>query len=76
LTKARQYRDSEAYEKAIEYYLLGLKQFPDNIPMVMNLIDVYHAIGDDVKSDYFRDYAKEIVLRTWGNDYLEKFGLN
>ena len=76
LNKANHYQDRGEYEKAIEYYLLGLKQFPDNIPIIIKLKDTYHAIGDEVKSGYFRDYAKEIVQRIWGNDYLDKFGLD
>lgn len=75
LKKANGYREVGEYGKAIEYYLLGLKQYPDNIPILINLKDTYLLTGDNLKSKFYWDYAKEAVLRIWGADYLEKFGL-
>ena len=76
LKKANHYRDAEEYGKAIEYYLLGLKQYPDNIPILIGLKDIYQLMGDNSKSKFYMDYAKEVVFRIWGAEYLEKFGLN
>jgi nucleotide-binding universal stress UspA family protein len=76
LKKANQYRGMGEYGKAIDYYLLGLKQYPDNIPILINLKETYHLIGDGIKSKFYRDYAKEAVMRIWGIEYLEKFGLD
>jgi nucleotide-binding universal stress UspA family protein len=75
LQQARQYRAEGELEKAITCYSAGLKQFPDNIPMLQGLIAVHEESGNASKATFFRDYAREVVRRLWGSEYLEKLGL-
>jgi len=76
LQKAGQYRKQGEYEKAIEFYSAGLKQFPDNIPMITGLMGTYSDSGNDAKAAFFRDYARDVVARAWGEEYIEKLGLD
>ncbi len=76
LQKAGQYRKQGEYEKAIEFYSAGLKQFPDNIPMITGLMGTYSDSGNDAKAAFFRDYARDVVTRAWGEEYIEKLGLD
>lgn len=75
LHQARQYRAAGETEKAIDCYASGLKQFPDNIPMLQGLIELHSESGNDGRAAFFRDYAREVVVRLWGPAYLDKFGL-
>jgi nucleotide-binding universal stress UspA family protein len=75
LQQARQYREVGDTDKAIDCYTSGLKQFPDNIPMLQGLIELHSETGNTARAAFFREYAREVVLRLWGRDYLEKFGL-
>lgn len=75
LKHAREHRDRKDFDKAIEYYRLGIKQFPDNIPMLTGLRDCYAAKDDKQNAEFYQEYASEVVRRVWGEDYLEKFGL-
>lgn len=75
LQQARQYRSEGNTEKAIACYTAGLKQFPDNIPMLQGLIAVHKESGNEARAAFFRDYAMEVVQRLWGSEYVEKFGL-
>jgi len=60
------------YEQAVEKFMLGLKQYPDNIPILMGLVESYKAIGDVQKVNFYEAYIKEILNRLWGEDYLNK----
>lgn len=75
LQKASHYHAEGDTDKAIGCYTAGLKQFPDNIPMLQGLIALYKETGNDARAAFFRDYAREVVERIWGQEYLEKFGL-
>jgi nucleotide-binding universal stress UspA family protein len=72
---ARESQEKGNYEKAIDYYRLGLKQFPDNIPMLIGLKECFEANGDHQQAAYYAEYASEVVRRVWGKEYLDKFGL-
>jgi len=76
LEKAKQHREAGEYEKAIEILSSGLKQFPDNIPMLTGMMGAYSDIGDASKAAFFKDYARDVVRRVWGEEYLEKLGLD
>ena len=73
--KAKQSQERGDYAKSIEYYTEGLKQFPDNIPMLLGLIKAYRKSGDQVQADFFKEYARDVVNRIWGEEYIEKLGL-
>lgn len=75
LQQARHYRESGDTGKAIDCYIAGLKQFPDNIPMLQGIIALYSESGNDARAAFFKDYAREVVMRLWGREYLKKFGL-
>jgi len=62
------------YDQAIERFTIGLKQYPDNIPMLNGIIEAYSALEDDKKANYYKEYKKEVVKRIWGEDYLSKIG--
>ena len=76
LQKAKHHREAGDHEKAIEFYSAGLKQFPDNIPMLTGLIDTYGETGNAAKAAFFKDYARDVVSRIWGKEYIEKLGLD
>jgi nucleotide-binding universal stress UspA family protein len=76
LNKASHYRKSGDIDKAIEFYTAGLKQFPDNIPLLNGLIGAYNDSGNQARADFFRDYAKEVVSRVWGEEYIKKLNLD
>jgi universal stress protein E len=76
LQKARQHREAGDLEKALEFYSAGLKQFPDNIPMLTGLIDTHSENGNAAKAAFFRDYARDVVTRIWGEEYIGKLGLD
>jgi universal stress protein E len=76
LHKARYYHDAGEIEKSIEFYSTGLKQFPDNVPMLIGLMKAYRSIGNEEKADFIRDYAKDVVTRVWGVEYIDIFGLD
>lgn len=60
------------YELAIEEYTIGLKQYPDNIPILLELIDSYKALGNNTKVDFYSDYKNEVLKRIWGDHLLNK----
>jgi nucleotide-binding universal stress UspA family protein len=76
LHKARHYYETGEYEKSVEVYSAGLKQFPDNIPMLIGLMKVYKDKGEEDKASFFRDYAQDLVTRMWGVEYIDKLGLD
>ncbi|MCG8581377.1 MAG: universal stress protein, partial [Bacteroidales bacterium] len=47
INSAKQSQDKEEYEKAIEKYSIALKQYPDNIPILMGSIEAYEALGNN-----------------------------
>ena len=76
IQKAKHFQEKGEYTKSIEYYLQGLKQFPDNIPMLIGLIKSYRENGDMEQARFFSDYARDVVTRVWGKDFIEKLGLD
>ncbi len=76
IQKAKHYHEKGEYAKSIEYYLEGLKQFPDNIPMLTGLIQSYTKNGDHHKAAFFNDYARDVISRIWGEEFIEKLGFN
>lgn len=73
---ANQHREAGDHEKAIEYYSSGLHQYPDNIPILIGLMNAYKDLGNEAKATFFRDYARDVVTRVWGKEYIEKLGLD
>ncbi len=64
------------YEPAIEKFLIGIKQYPDNIPMLKGIIKAYEAAGNEKKANYYKDYMKEVVERIWGDEYINMINLD
>lgn len=75
LNSAKQSFQNKDYEKAIDKYSIALKQYPDNIPIIMGIIESYQAIDNQHKVDYYRIYAREVIKRTWGEEYIDKLKL-
>jgi len=73
LNSAKDAFNKKQYDKALEKYNIALKQHPDNIPVIMGLINTYKAIGNKEQTGYFKDYARDVVNRIWGDEYLDKF---
>jgi nucleotide-binding universal stress UspA family protein len=63
------------YELAIEKFTIGLKQYPDNIPILLELIDSYKALGNNTKVAFYSDYKNEVLKRIWGDHLLNKLKL-
>jgi len=63
------------YELAIEEFTIGLKQYPDNIPMLIGLIDSYKALGNNTKVAFYTEYKNEVLKRIWGDHLLDKLKL-
>lgn len=63
------------YELAIEKYTIGLKQYPDNIPILLELIDSHKALGNNTKVAFYSDYKNEVLKRIWGDHLLNKLKL-
>lgn len=63
------------YDLAIEEFTIGLKQFPDNIPMLIGLIDSYKALENKTKVAFYTEYKNEVLKRTWGDDLIDKLKL-
>ncbi len=60
------------YELAIEEFTIGLKQYPDNIPILIGLIDSYKALGNNIKVEFYNEYKAEVLDRIWGKDIMDK----
>jgi len=75
INSAKQSFQNKDYEKSIEKYAIALKQHPDNIPVLMGLIESYQAIENQHKADYYRKYGREVIERIWGKKYLNTFKL-
>jgi nucleotide-binding universal stress UspA family protein len=76
LQKASHHMGDGNFKKAIDCYTSGLKQFPDNVPLLMGLINAYKSDGNTLKSSFFTDYARDLVRRTWGEGYITIFNLD
>jgi nucleotide-binding universal stress UspA family protein len=63
------------FETAARLYLTGLRQYPDNIPLIKGVIRSYASLGNENKAEYYRKYATEIIRRTWGEAYLDKMDI-
>lgn len=72
LNTANAYFLKHDYESAIEEFTIGLKQYPDNIPILLGLIDSYKAFGNNAKVAFYTEYKDEILRRTWGDNILNK----
>jgi nucleotide-binding universal stress UspA family protein len=62
-------------ELAAEIYAAGLKQYPDNIPLLKGLIESNESIGNKARAEYYRKYAREIIRRTWGEGLIGSINL-
>ncbi|HER08357.1 MAG TPA: hypothetical protein ENO20_05535 [Bacteroides sp.] len=72
---AKSMLEQKDFEKAIELYTLGIKQYPDNIPILAGLVESYKAVGNTDRANYYRKYAREIIKRMWGEEYLQVINL-
>ena len=61
---------------AFEKFLIGIKQYPDNIPMLKAIIEAYEALRNEKKAGYYKDYITEVVKRIWGEEYLSMINLD
>jgi len=75
LNPARNAFNKGDYELAIEEFTIGLKQYPDNIPMLIGLIDSYKALGNNTKVAFYTEYKNEVLKRIWGDHLLDKLKL-
>lgn len=75
LNPAKSLLEKGKYEQAIEKFLIGIKQYPDNIPMLKGIIKAYEATGNKKKANYYKEYIKEVIERIWGTEYLDKISL-
>jgi hypothetical protein len=75
LNPARNAFKKGEYELAIEEFTIGLKQYPDNIPMLIGLIDSYKALGNNTKVAFYTEYKNEVLKRIWGDHLLDKLKL-
>jgi len=73
LKVAKNLHKNKKYDKAIEKYLILLTQHLDNIPVLMGLIKAYNAIGNNKEANKYKRYANEVIIRTWGVGYINKF---
>lgn len=71
LVPAKKLLKEKKFEQAVEKFIIGIKQFPDNIPLIQGIISSYKALGDNNKAKYYQNYGRQIVKRLWGNDYLD-----
>lgn len=74
LNSAKLSYQEKDYEKALEKYSIALKQYPDSIPIILGLIETNQAIGNEGNVAQYKEYAKEVVRRIWGKEYLDKLG--
>lgn len=65
--------DNHKYELALEKYMIGLKQHPENIPLIKGLIETNKALGNNKKVEHYKSYAKDVITRIWGEEYIDKF---
>jgi nucleotide-binding universal stress UspA family protein len=65
----RQLEEGDA-EAAAELYVTGLRQYPDNIPLLKGLIATYESTGNKPMAEQYRRHAEEVLRRTWGEEYL------
>jgi len=75
LQTAAVYYEHNDFDEAVEKYLIGLKQYPDNIPILKGLIKSYKSLGNEQSADYYRSYARKVIERLWGPGYLSKIEL-
>jgi hypothetical protein len=67
--------DNHKYKQALEKYMIGLKQHPENIPLIKGLIETNKALGDHKKVEHYKAYAKDVIIRIWGEEYINKFDI-
>lgn len=75
LSSARKSFEKKDFEHALEKYHIALKQYPDNIPVILGIIETYEAIENKTKAEYYKVYGREVVKRIWGDKYLVYFNL-
>lgn len=73
---AKHFYDLEQYDIAIEKYTMALQHYPDNIPILIGLIKSHKAEGNMQKARYYKDFAVDLIKRIWGEEYIEKIGVN
>jgi tetratricopeptide (TPR) repeat protein len=75
INSAKKSLEGKDFERALEKYTIALKQYPDNLPIILGIIETYKAMGNVNKVNSYRDYAREVVKRIWGEKYLTDFEL-
>ncbi|NBC83546.1 MAG: universal stress protein [Bacteroidetes bacterium] len=76
INTAKELLNQGEYDQAIEKFSMALKQYPDNIPVLLGLIKAHKIRGNNQKAKYFRSYARDIIQRIWGEEYLSKIDLD
>lgn len=64
--------EEKEYERAIDNFIIGIKQYPDNIPMLKGIVEAYEKMGNQKKAEYYRAYIKQVIERLWGKEYIDK----
>ena len=64
--------EEKEYERAIDQFIIGVKQYPDNIPMLKGIVKAYEKMGNQKKAEYYRAYIKQVIERLWGKEYIDK----
>ncbi len=53
------------FNEAIDKFLIGLRQYPDNIPIINGLISSYTSKENQQKVKFYTAYKNEILNRYW-----------
>jgi len=75
INPAKLYLQNGNYQQAVEKFTIGLKQYPDNIPILKGLIESFKALGDMQKVNFYKAYLNEILNRLWDKDNMEKLNI-
>ncbi len=65
LIPAKELLKKGKYNEAIDKYLMGLRQYPDNVPIINGLISSYTSIENQQKVKFYTAYKNEILKRYW-----------
>jgi len=76
INPAKLYLQNGNYQQAVEKFTVGLKQYPDNIPILMGLIESFKGLEDKQKVNFYIAYLKEILNRLWSKDNVEMLKSN
>jgi nucleotide-binding universal stress UspA family protein len=62
-------------ERAIEKLTEGIKQFPDKLPILCSLIQLCESTGKNQMAEFYRNYARFVIEKVWGEQYLDRISI-